>query len=252
MNAGGPTLGVLGGMGPAAGAELVALVTRHWPAERDQDHPRVILLSEPGIPDRTDALRGRAPDPTGPLHTALHRLAAWGADLIAIACNTAFAFLDPAGDGLPVPVVHTVSTAVAAARRQAPGGAWLLATDGTVESGLYQRCAAPLGYPLMLPGAAEQAAIARAVAAAKAGAVDEAGRLLAGAMTRLGRVSDAPFLLGCTDLPSAWRAAGRPGRVVDSLDALALACVGLLTAHATPAPPLPGGHEERLEADSAV
>src|SRR5512142_1461469 len=37
-----PTLGVLGGLGPAAGVEFLRLFTDGWPAERDQDHPRVI------------------------------------------------------------------------------------------------------------------------------------------------------------------------------------------------------------------
>src|SRR2546423_9051784 len=88
------TLGVLGGMGPAAGAEFLRVFTSLWPAACDQDHPRVVLLSEPRIPDRSAALTSGGADPTASLAAALHDLAGWGVDVIAIPCNTAFAFMD--------------------------------------------------------------------------------------------------------------------------------------------------------------
>ena len=68
------TLGVLGGMGPAAGAEFLRLLARDAPAKRDQDHPRVIALSDPAIPDRSDAIRGLGEDPTPRLRRELERL----------------------------------------------------------------------------------------------------------------------------------------------------------------------------------
>ncbi|GAB3890744.1 aspartate racemase [Kibdelosporangium lantanae] len=194
----GPTLGVLGGLGPAAGVEFMRLFTDGWPATRDQDHPRVILLSEPAIPDRTAALRGVGPDPTPHLSEALNQLAVWGADLLAVPCNTAFAFIDDFPATTTVPVVHTVAVTLDAAQVHAPTGAWLLATDGCLISGGYQRHADERGYPVREPnpGAARQ--VHECIEMAKAGRLADATRLFDEVLDGL---PDAwPPLLACTEL----------------------------------------------------
>ena len=48
-------LGVLGGMGPLAGATFMQRLTLLTPADRDQDHIPSILWSDPRVPDRTAA-----------------------------------------------------------------------------------------------------------------------------------------------------------------------------------------------------
>ena len=46
-------IGVLGGMGPAATLDFLAKLVRLTPAERDQDHVPVVVLSDPRISDRS-------------------------------------------------------------------------------------------------------------------------------------------------------------------------------------------------------
>ena len=58
-------IGVLGGMGPAATADFYAKLVALTPADRDQDHPRVVIWADPTVPDRTRALLGDGPDPSG-------------------------------------------------------------------------------------------------------------------------------------------------------------------------------------------
>ena len=57
------TLGVLGGMGPAACAEFLKILARDAPAKNDSEHPKIIMLSDPETPDRSDGLMGLGPDP---------------------------------------------------------------------------------------------------------------------------------------------------------------------------------------------
>ena len=64
MKSNGLVLGVLGGMGPAASAEFMRLLAEKAPAERDQEHPRVILYSDSMIPNRTAFLEGKGEDPS--------------------------------------------------------------------------------------------------------------------------------------------------------------------------------------------
>ncbi|MEU2874993.1 amino acid racemase [Streptomyces sp. NPDC007070] len=225
------TLGVLGGMGPAATAEFLRLLTAAVPARSDHEHPRVLLLSDPGIPERTAAILAGSDEPLPAIRDGLRQLAAWGADLLAVPCNTAHAFIDRMDAELPVPLVHIIDATLRAAMRTSPDGGWLAATTGTVRSGLYQRRAAEHGYRLLVPDPAEQDRVHRAGVLVKAGRVDEAGALLRASAGRMWRQHDLPLLTACTELPIAYTAGGLPEeRAVSSLAALAAACTDRLLA----------------------
>ncbi|MEO3814836.1 amino acid racemase [Sphaerisporangium sp. B11E5] len=227
------TLGVLGGMGPAATAEFLRLLTVESPARTDQEHPRLLLLSEPGIPDRSAALLAGRDDPQAHLWEGLLLLAQWGADFLAVPCNTAHAFIEHFAGDLPVPLVHIVDATLREAMRGSPGGGWLAATTGTVLNGLYQRRARELGYPLHVPDAAIQSRVQRASVLVKAGRVPDAGRLFLTAVHGMWRRHRLPVLAACTELPIAYTAAGLPPEyMVSSLRALAVACLGNLYGEA--------------------
>lgn len=240
MRAPAATLGVLGGMGPAATAEFLRLLASHVPADCDQEHPRVVMLSDPSVPDRTTALLNGDDTPLLAIEEGLATLAGWGADLLAVPCNTAHVYIDRIRGRLPVPVVHIVDATLRAAMLLNPEGGWLTATTGTVASGLYQRRAAQLGYRLALPGRSAQGLVHRAVTLVKAGRTAEAGQLLASVATDLWRHERLPLLTACTELPLAYDASGLPsGMTVSSLDALAAACARALYSPAALQPPVP-------------
>lgn len=56
-------IGILGGMGPEATLDLFHKIIKLTPAEKDQDHFRIIIDNNPKIPDRTDAISGTGKDP---------------------------------------------------------------------------------------------------------------------------------------------------------------------------------------------
>src|SRR5690606_23023618 len=89
-----PIVGILGGMGPLATADLYRKIIEVTPATRDQDHLHVIIDADPTVPDRTQALLHGAEDPTPWLVAGARRLESAGASFIVIPCNTAHAFLD--------------------------------------------------------------------------------------------------------------------------------------------------------------
>ena len=59
------TIGILGGMGPLATADLFQKITLLTEAETDRDHIRVYIDSNANIPDRTAAILSNGPDPVG-------------------------------------------------------------------------------------------------------------------------------------------------------------------------------------------
>ncbi|WP_084037375.1 cysteate racemase [Haloechinothrix halophila] len=219
-------LGVLGGMGPLATAEFLRSLAVSAPAATDQQHPRVLLLSEPTIPDRTEAVLTGDDAPLPALERGLLTLAGWGADLLAVPCNTAHVYLDRLRGRLPVPVVDIVDATLRESMRVSPAGGWLAASSGTVASGLYQRRAKALGYRVLVPDGVRRDAIHTAAVQVKANQAAEAGDTLREAVRSLWQRARLPVIGACTELPLAYAAADLPpAMMVSSLDALAQACV---------------------------
>src|SRR5689334_8554805 len=104
----GGLLGVLGGMGPLAGAAFVTRLVALTPAERDQEHVPVLLCNDPRIPDRSSARLGQGEDPLDSMLRGLRLLEGAGASLIAIPCNTAHLWYEQLAQRARVPLLHIV------------------------------------------------------------------------------------------------------------------------------------------------
>lgn len=131
-------LGVLGGMGPLASAELVHSVYRLNLAEPEQLAPALVLHSDPSIPDRTAAiLAGDTRELAARLIEALEALVASGAHRIVIACVTMHHLLPQVPDALRARVVSLLDLVVGELR--AAGGSYLLlATTGTRRARIFE------------------------------------------------------------------------------------------------------------------
>ncbi|MDO5563589.1 MAG: amino acid racemase [Synergistaceae bacterium] len=219
-------LGVLGGMGPAASAEFMKILAARFPADKDQEHPVVYLMSDPKIPDRSTAVTSGGEDPSPYLKADLDRLVAWGADVLAVPCNSAHCFIDKFRGSLKAPLVHIAEATLAAAEKAAPNGAWMVATLGTTRMGLYQELARKSGYRLVVPPENIQRQIQDIIIYVKSGDMKTAGCKMEAAVKALWEFEDMPVVTACTELPLAYDASPLPPeKNISSLDALADACI---------------------------
>ena len=101
-------IGILGGMGPNATADLYLRIIRATPAKTDQDHLRVIIYSNPKVPNRSTAIIGSGQSPLPELIMAGRKLEESGADFIIIPCNTAHYFLQDLQKELGIPVLDMI------------------------------------------------------------------------------------------------------------------------------------------------
>ena len=145
-------LGVLGGMGPQATQVFYQFVLDRTDAARDQDHLPAIILSDTQIPDRTQAILS---GDTKELYQRLLRdaklLERCGCTAIAIPCNTSHYFVDRLQGEVGVPILHMIretARELAGQGKKRPG---ILATDGTIHTGLYQKECAALGLDAAAP-----------------------------------------------------------------------------------------------------
>lgn len=198
-------IGILGGMGPAATADLFNKIIVSTKAASDQEHLHVIIDSNTSIPGRTEALIHGGEDPTEQLTLSARRLAAAGAELIAMPCNTAHGFYDAVCAAVDIPVLHMIKLTAQELRREGIECAGLLATDGTVQSGIYERCFEGSGIELLTPSPAAQAAVMELTyKGVKAGRRDfDTSGFEKAAQELLDRGAQT-LILGCTELPPAF------------------------------------------------
>ena len=197
-------LGVVGGVGPSATVDFMDKLIRHTPASRDQDHIRMIVDHDPTIPDRTAYLLGEGPDPTASILAACKRLEAYGADLIAIPCNTAHAFVESIQRDLTIPIINMLLE-TAQYIEDHHGGVktiGLLATNGTLKSCIYHDLIEQTGRKVVVPDEAHQGLVMNAIYAVKAGNTEgtslEEFRL---ALAHIINAGAGLVILGCTELP---------------------------------------------------
>lgn len=132
-------IGILGGMGPEATADLFYRIIKATPAEKDQDHFHVIIDSNAKIPDRTPSILGTGPSPFSMILETGKRLEAAGVDFLIMPCNTAHYFHEQLQKQLKIPLINMISISADYVFQNYPEirVAGLLATDGTIASQLY-------------------------------------------------------------------------------------------------------------------
>ena len=91
------TIGIIGGMGPLATADLYRKMIEGTVAEKDQDHVHVIIDSNPWIPDRTEYILHNGPSPLPEIVKSIRRLEAAGCDFLIMPCNTAHHIIEEIG-----------------------------------------------------------------------------------------------------------------------------------------------------------
>lgn len=152
-------LGVLGGMGPQATNTFYQFVIDRTDARTDQEHVNALILSDSGMPDRTAAILGG-----GEGREAVYRrllddarlLEGAGCTCIAVPCNTSHFFLDRVQAHIGVPILHMIRETARLLASQGLKRPGILATDGTIQTGLYQKECSAAGLEAIIPSQSAQ------------------------------------------------------------------------------------------------
>jgi len=220
------TIGIIGGMGPLATADLFEKIVGHTKAACDQEHLHVVIDSNTNIPDRTAALLHGGADPLPELVKSAGRLEKMGADVLIMPCNTAHNYYDGIAAAVSVPVLHMVRLTAQALVERGVKKAGLLATDGTVRTGIYQKSFAGSGVELLTPDEAGQRAVMEMIyQGVKAGDMAFDAQPARQAMERLLAAGAEVLILGCTELPLAVKLYGIALPAVDPTLELALEAI---------------------------
>ena len=222
------TIGILGGMGPLATADLFRKITLLTKASCDNDHIRVYIDSNAQIPDRTAAILHGGKDPLPQMRSALHSLEACGASCVIMPCNTAHYFLPQLQAETKLPFLSMLeATAKACAKFYLGKTAAVLATKGTLATGLYEKALEKEGVSFIIPDDAEKDTLMHLIydvvkASKPLAPEEETWKALLEGLRRKG--ADY-FILGCTELPIVADTLSEDGPFIDPTAELAKAAI---------------------------
>jgi aspartate racemase len=235
------TIGVLGGMGPEATLDCFGKIIKNTPAQRDQDHLRVVIDSNPVVPDRTAAIVGHGQSPVPVIVEGCHTLEKAGADFIIIPCVSAHFFIDEIQQQANLPILSVFDAVAETIVNDYPAikTVGLLGTTGTVKGGLFQKRLAQEKIKTMVPHDAVQSAIMAAIYDIKNAAPTRTrpeitADLVAAAESLIAKKPGGAraIIAGCTEIPLAL---GQQHLSVPYFDALTiLARAAILRAGVTP------------------
>lgn len=195
-------IGILGGMGPEATADLFLKIIKLTPAKRDQDHIQTLIYSNPKIPDRTSSILHNGPNPLPEMVESGKVLEKAGANFLVIPCNTAHYYLEDLQRHLKIPVFNMVKIAASEACRHPDIKiAGLLATDGTVKSGIYHQYFTEKGVEVITPNSINQKKVMEAIYDyVKTGMLREGKQVVKGVAENLVKRGAELILCGCTEV----------------------------------------------------
>jgi aspartate racemase len=218
------TIGILGGMGSEATADLFYRIVKATPVERDQDHPRTIIYNNSKVPDRTPAIVGEGESPIPEMLMAARSLEGAGADFLIIPCNTAHFFIEELRSELGIPVLHMIEMSARHTAREYPDAraVGLIATDGSLRSGIYERFFGEAGIDVLVPIAEFQCRAMDAIYEhIKKGDLGTGRKIsLDVALDLVGRGADL-VICGCTEISLVLKDGDLEVPVVDPLQLLA-------------------------------
>ncbi len=201
-------LGIFGGMGPEATADLYKQIVKLTPATKDQEHIPTFIYSLPQVPDRIASIDNQDPAIITFITKGVQKLEKSGASYIAIPCNTVHYYYDEMQDAVSIPIIHMIKETVNEVKKNYPTvkKIGLLATSGTIKTQLYNDELKANGFEVIVPeDLIEEENVMKAVWGIKSGVDQQINEdLLAIAGQHLIDNGAELLILGCTEIPLAF------------------------------------------------
>jgi len=217
-------LGIIGGMGPMATQLLYKRIIEKTDAQCDQEHIDMIILNHSTIPDRTEAIKsGNTDDVFSLLFADAKMLQNNGVSAIAIPCNTSRYFWENLQGKIDIPIINMVRATVKSIKNAKPNirKIGLLATDGTVFTGIYKKECDMLGIECINPDEETQrivmSIIYEQIKVGKKGSIEDFSKI----DKFLKNSGCEAAILACTELSCFRENHGLSDYYVDALEVLA-------------------------------
>ena len=201
------TIGVVGGMGSYATLNFFERYLNLFVADKEWDRPRIVIDNRCTMPSRVRAIlyNEKWNEVVDELSDSIQHLMSFGCDRIVLACNTSHVFLEDVYKRIPEArniVVHIIDTLVkelSADNELSKKEYALIATEGTILSGIYQRYFEKYGLKILIPGEDNFSKLRNYIEAVKTNSYND--KELEGFAAFLKEQPSNNIILGCTEFP---------------------------------------------------
>lgn len=198
------TVGVVGGMGSYATVGFFKRLVDAFPARYEWERPRIIIDNRCTMPSRVRAiLYGEKRDElVRQLAESVRNLVGGGCSHVFLACNTSHVFLDEVRALVPEEsrcIVDMIELLACSADSRGVKRAFLLASEGTIASGIYQDRFGGHGIEVVPASEAMQGELREFIETVKQNKVDAAVKKRFTEFVQ--GLGENNVILGCTELP---------------------------------------------------
>ncbi len=198
------TIGIVGGMGSYATLEFFRRILDAFPAEKEWDRPRVVIDNRCTMPSRVRAILYHEERETvvHELACAVQGLLGCGADHLVFACNTSHAFIHDVFRLVPEAerkTVHIIDTLAQRLWKHQIQSAYLIASEGTLASNIYQQLFERYGIKLDVPDSENWGQLREFIEIVKQGQTGPGEQLRFQRYCE--KIPCENIILGCTEFP---------------------------------------------------
>lgn len=196
------SIGVLGGMGTYATIKMFQQYAEIFPAEKEWERPRIIIDNNCTMPSRVRAAlyNEKREELIQSMAKSISLLIGGGVSRIILACNTSHLFLPDIYELVPQAkskILNIIDVCVREIVKRNVGEIYLMASEGTIHSGVYQEKLREAGIKCITPLEEEFSALRLCIEAVKQNKYDDEIKSIF-----LNYInSNKSLILGCTELP---------------------------------------------------
>lgn len=218
-------VGIIGGMGALASADLYSKIVALTPAKCDQDHILLTIDNNSQIPDRTKFIFEGGNDPKPFLIDSAKRLKNSGCEAICMACNTAHYFADDIKKSVDIEILHMPKITVQSVIKNHPKAKNIavIATTATRRTAIYDKFLKEFGLnSVEMTKEQEQAIMDCIYKGVKAGKTAEYLELF---QKTIDEIEADIFIAACTEIPIFMPLIKDSSKFVDATNELAKAVI---------------------------
>jgi aspartate racemase len=213
-------VGIIGGMGPEATLNFFRKIIEFTDAKSDQEHVNMIIDNNTNIQDRSVFILKGEPSPKEELIGTAKKLQNYGAEIIAMPCNTAHFFYEDIKSSIDIPIINMIEeTANHILKEKKNKEIILLSTEGTYKSKIYEKVFKRKDLDLIIPSKNHQKKIMDLIYKVKKN--EKIDNTKANEILKQMKVYDEVFLLGCTELPIIFQNQNINEEYIDTVEILA-------------------------------
>lgn len=225
-------VGILGGMGTKATANLYEKIIDYTNATVDQEYLNIAIMNKASIPDRTEYLLDHTKEnPLNDLKKGIEELNMIGATWIAIPCNTSHFFIENMERYSKYPIINMIEYTLKYIQLSSEcKNICILGTLGTVKFRIYDKFKSE-NMNIVYPNETDCKRVHKIIYKVKNGEVHDFYKLVREIedimQTVLEHCGSVVFVLACTELSVLFSKNITLFKIVDAMDVLALLSVAV-------------------------